>query len=76
MALGAAVPGASAFLPGAQKTGSAGGMERGTRASTRPTSLRTTWAKIVTAAVYADAEHIVDGIIGLKQRARAPLPLS
>ena len=26
-------------------------------------------ARIVTAAVYADAEHIVDGIIGLKQRA-------
>ena len=26
-------------------------------------------AKIVTAAVYADAEHICDGIIGLKQRA-------
>ena len=26
-------------------------------------------SKIVTAAVYADAEHIVDGIIGLKQRA-------
>ena len=26
-------------------------------------------ARIVTAAVYADAEHICDGIIGLKQRA-------
>ena len=26
-------------------------------------------AKIVTAAVYADAEHICDGIVGLKQRA-------
>ena len=26
-------------------------------------------ARIVTAAVYADAEHIVDGVIGLKQRA-------
>ena len=26
-------------------------------------------AKIVTAAVFADAEHIADGIIGLKQRA-------
>ena len=26
-------------------------------------------SKIVTAAVYADAEHIVDGIVGLKQRA-------
>ena len=26
-------------------------------------------AKIVTAAVYADAEHIVEGIVGLKQRA-------
>ena len=26
-------------------------------------------ARIVTAAVYADAEHIVDGIVGLKQRA-------
>ena len=26
-------------------------------------------ARIVTAAVYSDAEHIVDGIIGLKQRA-------
>ena len=28
-----------------------------------------TFARIVTAAVYADAEHIVDGVIGLKQRA-------
>ena len=26
-------------------------------------------ARIVTAAVYADAEHICDGIVGLKQRA-------
>ena len=26
-------------------------------------------ARIVTAAVYADAEHICDGVIGLKQRA-------
>ena len=26
-------------------------------------------ARIVTAAVYSDAEHIVDGIVGLKQRA-------
>ena len=26
-------------------------------------------ARIVTAAVYSDAEHVVDGIVGLKQRA-------
>ena len=26
-------------------------------------------ARIVTAAVFSDAEHIADGIIGLKQRA-------
>ena len=26
-------------------------------------------ARIVTAAVYSDAEHIVGGIVGLKQRA-------
>ena len=25
--------------------------------------------KIVTAAVYADAQHIEDGVVGLKQRA-------
>ena len=25
--------------------------------------------RIVTAAVYSDAEHVVDGIVGLKQRA-------
>ena len=71
MALGAAVPVASAFSPAAQKTGSAGAGRDGTRYSRfHPSNfLAHHLARIVTAAVYSDAEHVVDGIVGLKQRA-------
>ena len=69
MALGAAVPGASASLPPVPKDRKRG--RDGTRYSRfHPSNFLTHHlARIVTAAVYADAEHIVDGVIGLKQRA-------
>ena len=47
-------------------------MERATVSRFHPASkynLSHHMAKIVTAAVFADAEQIADGIIGLKQRA-------
>ena len=69
MALGAAVPGASAFLARRAKDRKRG--RDGTRYSRfHPSNyLAHHMARIVTAAVYADAEHICDGIVGLKQRA-------
>ena len=71
MALGAAVPGASALpcSPCAVKDRKRG--RDGTRYSRfHPSNfLSHHLVKIVTAAVYADARHIEDGIDGLKQRA-------
>ena len=70
MALGRrAVPGASRFLARRAKDRKRG--RDGSRYSRfHPSNfLAHHLARIVTAAVYADAEHIVDGIIGLKQRA-------
>ena len=61
------MPGASAFLPGPRKTGSAGGT---VLARFHPFNFLAHYmTRIVTAAVYADAEHICDGVIGLKQGA-------
>ena len=71
--MGAAAPGASASLRAVHKTGSEGAARRrdGTRYSRFHASnfLSHHLAKIVTAAVYSDAQHIEEGVYGLKTRA-------
>ena len=69
MALGAAAPGASASLRAVHKIGSRG--RDGTRYSRFHASnfLSHHLAKIVAAAVYSDAQHIEEGVYGLKTRA-------